>query len=131
MKGSCLCAGVIYEVESLASEIMHCACKTCRKAHSAAFNTAAAVEINQFKWVQGEELLRSYESSPGKLRYFCGQCGSQLIKMVEGRDQLVLRVGTLDDNPQQKPKSMIWASHAVSWLSFDEPLEFFLENHNK
>lgn len=131
MKGSCLCRGIVYEAEELSSEIMHCACKTCRKAHAAAFNTAAAVETSKFKWLKGEELLKHYESSPGKYRYFCGNCGSQLIKRVDGRNQIVLRVGTLDDDPEKVPQTFIWASHSVPWLSYDTPIKVFPENEIK
>jgi hypothetical protein len=131
MKGSCLCGGIVYEAEELASEIMHCACNTCRKAHAAAFNTAAAVEKNKFKWLKGENLLNFYESSQGKRRYFCNNCGSQLIKTVEGKNQIVLRVGTLDEDPNKVPQSFIWASHSVPWLSHENQLKVFSENEVK
>mgnify|MGYP003145855710 CR=1 FL=1 len=131
MKGSCLCGSIVYEVEEFASEIMHCACKTCRKAHAAAFNTAAAVETSKFKWLNGEDLLKFYESSPGKYRYFCGNCGSQLIKKIEGRNQIVLRVGTLDDDPKKIPQTFIWASHSVPWLSHETQLKVFSESEIK
>ncbi|MCK9396122.1 MAG: GFA family protein [Methylobacter sp.] len=29
-----------------------------------------------FRWLKGEEKLSSFESSPGKQRYFCSMCGS-------------------------------------------------------
>ncbi|MCK9534297.1 MAG: GFA family protein [Pseudomonas sp.] len=128
MRGSCLCAGVVYEVDELASEIKHCACTTCRKAHAAAFNTGAAVALSQFRWIQGEDLLTCYESSPGIYRYFCSHCGSQLIKKVEGKDQLILRVATLDDDPKQVAQSVIWTSHAVPWLAYDSSLKMFEKN---
>ena len=45
MRGSCLCGQVGYEVDALCSRIQHCSCRTCRKAHAAAFNTAAQVKL--------------------------------------------------------------------------------------
>ena len=118
MKGSCLCGQVQYEVQELASPIMHCSCRTCRKAHAAAFNTAAAVKAEYFNWLGGEALLKSYQSSPGKHRVFCSHCGTQLVKQVDGSDRLVLRVATLDEDPQQVPQMQIWASHEVPWLHY-------------
>jgi hypothetical protein len=35
----------------------------CRKAQGAAFRSRAVVKIFDFKWVQGEELMRYFESS--------------------------------------------------------------------
>ena len=118
MRGSCLCGAVVYEVDQLAAPIQHCSCHTCRKAHAAAFNTAADVRREHFRWVFGVDKLSRYESSPGKQRYFCSNCGSQLVAEREGRDTVVLRVATLDDDPQVQPSQQIWKSHEVPWLAY-------------
>ncbi|MBF4988484.1 GFA family protein [Methylophilus sp. 14] len=122
MRGSCLCKSIEYEVSQLDSAIAHCACHTCRKAHAAAFNTAASVKYSHFRWLKGEHLLTGYQSSPGKTRFFCSNCGSHLIARRDGRDYLVLRVATLDDDPLIRPEFQIWASHTVPWLC-DAPAE--------
>jgi hypothetical protein len=118
MRGSCLCGQVEYEVSQLDSPIEHCSCRFCRKAHAAAFNTGAAVKEEHFRWLKGSELLKAYESPPGKRRYFCGNCGSQLIARRIGLDALILRVATLDDDPGQTPQYHIWASDEVPWLRY-------------
>ncbi|GAP66648.1 hypothetical protein MBSD_n1959 [Mizugakiibacter sediminis] len=118
MRGSCLCGTVQYEVSQLDGPIEHCSCRYCRKAHAAAFNTAACVKQEHFRWLAGEESLRAYESSPGKHRYFCGNCGSQLISRRKGLDMLILRVATLDEDPGQVPEFQIWASDQVPWLDY-------------
>lgn len=127
MKGSCLCGQVRYEVQALASPIQHCACRSCRKAHAAAFNTAASVRAEDFRWLAGEDLLKSYESSPGKRRHFCAECGSHLAKTVEGWDGVMLRVATLDDDPKQVPELRIWHSHEVPWLEYHRDIVTYLE----
>lgn len=118
LKGSCLCGRIQYSVEELATQITHCACQTCRKAHGAAFNTVAGVKPESFSWLQGESLLSGYESSQGKVRYFCSCCGSQLIAKKQGAPFWVLRVATLDDDPGMAPSKRIWASHEVPWLAY-------------
>ena len=118
MQGSCLCREVGYEIERLASAPRHCSCTTCRKAHAAAFNTSASVKVAEFRWLRGEQLLKSYESSPGKRRFFCANCGSPLVARRDGSDTLALRVATLDDDPQQRPSAHIWLSSEVPWLSY-------------
>ena len=116
MKGSCLCGTVEYEIIQLDSPIAHCACRTCRKAHAAAFNSSAAVNRDHFRWSKGQENLKYYESSPCKRRYFCGTCGSHLVAERIGQPNLILRVATLDDDPGGKPVCRIWQSHEVPWL---------------
>ena len=118
MKGSCLCKAIEYEVDRLDTPIKHCSCITCRKAHAAAFNTGAGVLREHFRWLQGAELLSSYESSPGKLRHFCSICGSQLVAEINGAARMMLRVATLDDDPSCKPQTHIWTSHQVPWLEY-------------
>lgn len=127
MKGSCLCGSIEYEVDQLDSPIQHCSCRTCRKAHAAAFNTGAAVRKESFRWLKGQEQLSSYESSPGKLRYFCSNCGSQLVAERQGSPRLVLRVATLDEDPHMQPSYQIWESHEVSWLEYGPQVKAYSE----
>lgn len=134
MKGSCLCKRIEYEIDQLDSEIEHCSCHTCRKAHAAAFNSAASVRRAHFKWLKGEELLSSYESSPGKLRHFCSSCGSHLIAEKPVQDYIVLRVATLDEDPGIKPAFQIWKSHEAPWLDYGAHIPAHPEwepGHNK
>ncbi|WP_035852353.1 GFA family protein [Deefgea rivuli] len=122
LQGSCACKTVTYEVDELAGGISHCHCVTCRKTHAAAFNSAAGVQPDAFRWLSGEDQLSHFESSPGKIRYFCSQCGSHLLAKKEGRPLWVLRVATLDDDPQIRPEQHIWTSHDVPWLAADVPV---------
>ena len=116
MKGSCLCKGVEYEIDCLDMPILHCHCSSCRKAHSAASVPTAGVKREHFRWLKGEELLSAYESSPGKLRYFCKQCGSHLMAERPALSHVIVRVATLDEDPGQTAKAHIWVSHDVPWL---------------
>jgi hypothetical protein len=116
LRGSCLCGQIEYEVTQLDSPIEHCSCRSCRKAHAAAFTTSAEVLREHFCWKKGECRLSSYESSPGKLRHFCSMCGSQLVAERAGKAYLMLRVATLDEDPHRKPEFQIWQSQEASWL---------------
>ena len=75
-------------------------------------------EAFHFTWLRGTEQLRFYESSPGKRRYFCGNCGTQLVAQREGVCEVILRVATLDEDPGQVPQFHIWASAEVPWLQY-------------
>ncbi len=116
LKGSCLCRAVRYEVDQLDMPIAHCHCVTCRKAHASAFATTAGVMREHFRWKMGEDHLRAFESSPGKLRWFCSVCGTHLMAERPAQAHVILRVPTLDDDPGAKPAMHIWTSHDVGWL---------------
>lgn len=119
IQGSCLCRAVQYEIDELASPIGFCHCHTCQKAHAAAAAPTARVRPENFRWLAGEEFVQGYESSPGKIRHFCGQCGSHLVAIRRGQDEFILRVGTLDADPAFRPVVHIWTSHDVPWLAYD------------
>jgi hypothetical protein len=131
MRGSCLCHQIEYEVDRLESPPRHCSCGMCRKAHASAFNTSAGVLTENFRWLKGESNLRSYESSPGKRRYFCGNCGSQLIAYRDGSQTIALRVATLDDDPGLRPHAHIWVSREVPWLQYGAGIESYAEWEQK
>ena len=71
IRGSCLCGGVKFEIVGPLVKPLNCHCVQCRKQHGAAFRSRARVQAHDFKWLQGEELVRYYETSPGFRRGFC------------------------------------------------------------
>ena len=127
MRGSCLCGGIAYEITRLDSPIEHCSCRYCRKAHAAAFNTSAGVRREHFRWLRGAELLRTYESSSGKRRSFCGQCGTPLVAERDGLDLLMLRVATLDEDPGARPALRIFTADEVPWLAYGPEIAAYPE----
>jgi hypothetical protein len=127
MKGSCLCGAIEYEVDQLDTPIGHCHCRTCRKAHAAAFVSTAGVMREHFRWLKGQEKLTGFESSPGKVRYFCSVCGSHLVAERPVQPHVILRVATLDEDPSIHPSVHIWCSHDVSWLQDGNDVSFYQE----
>ena len=123
MKGSCLCGAVAFQAEPPASglRIGFCSCPSCRKAHAAPFNAYAAVPRAGFRWLKGRDQIRSYASSPGKQRHFCGVCGSQLVSERSGMDYVLLRVALLDEDPGVSPIEHIFRQYEVSWCDWDAP----------
>jgi hypothetical protein len=115
ISGSCLCGQVRYEVDGELGGFVHCHCRTCRKAHGSAFSTVAAVPKTAFRWVAGEGLLKSYESSTGKFRSFCTNCGSQIVANRPAQPTILLRLGCLDTEAVGQPKCHIWRSDGASW----------------
>ena len=124
--GSCLCGKVKYEIQGQVGDIVHCHCETCRKAHASAFSSVAAVQDVDFN-LTGREWLNSYESSKGKTRYFCSACGSQIYAKRDGTEHIVLRLGTLDSDPESKEISHIWVSQQASWYSINNDLPEYSE----
>lgn len=115
LEGSCLCGAVAYEVDAPIGPIVHCHCETCRKAHGSAFSTVSPVPRDKVRIISGEDLLTSYESSPGKFRKFCARCGSQIIADRVAQPVILLRMGCLDTPIAEKARAHLWRSDAASW----------------
>jgi len=127
LSGSCLCGAVGYEIEGALGPIGHCHCRTCQKAHAAAYATTARVDRTAFRWTRGGDSVASFESTPGKQRYFCPRCGSHLIAAWEDQPQVIVRVGSLDGDPGARPVAHIWTSHSAAWLEDGDALPRFAE----
>ena len=114
--GSCLCGGVRYELDAPITEISVCHCRMCRKASGTAFVAVAPVAADKFRLIAGRELIKAYESSPGKKRWFCGNCASPLYSETAYRPGMVrVRIGTLDTHAGHKPDYHIYVADKADW----------------
>jgi len=118
--GSCLCGGVQYEITGKMSDVIHCHCQTCRKTHATAFSSVAIVPLGGLHIKAGQDLLKHFESSPGKKRYFCEHCGSHIYAKREDQNHYTFRLGTLDGEPKLKQGQHIWLSEKAPWYDIDE-----------
>ena len=116
LTGSCLCQAVAYEVDADPGPFVHCHCRICRKAHASAFSSVMPVPRQSFRWIRGNDLLRSYESSPGKFRRFCSRCGSHIIAERVNQQNVLLRLGCLDTPMSDRAKAHIWRSDSATWF---------------
>jgi hypothetical protein len=116
LTGRCLCGAVGYEVAGTLGPIACCHCVECRRASGAAFATNANVKRAEHRFTQGAEAIVEYESSPGKVRAFCGKCGSPLYsRTAKEPDVLRIRLGTLDQDPGGRPRLHVWTAEQAPW----------------
>ncbi len=126
LHGSCLCGGVQYEISGPLTGALNCHCSTCRKAHAAAFRSRARVEAADFRWVQGEQLVTYYQSSPGTHRGFCCVCGTALLSRFDfDKSAYGLPLGPLDDDPGIKPEHHVFVGSKAPWHDITDDLPQF------
>lgn len=125
-KGSCLCGKVAYQAGVLQGPYVYCHCSSCRKGNGSAFAANIAVPIEEFSLVQGEAFLQQFESSPGKRRFFCGNCGSPLFTKVGADPKFVrVRLGTLDTDFSDLPIAHIFVEEKAPWHTIDDAASQF------
>ena len=127
-KGSCLCGQISYEIEGELSDFGYCHCTSCRKASGTAHGANAGLERSKFNLSDTNGLLREYESSPGKLRAFCSNCGSPLYAYLNATSNLIrVRLGTLDCTFTKHAKAHTFVSDKASWEEIGGDLPQFDE----
>ena len=93
LSGGCFCGAVRYEISGKLDDVTHCHCIHCRRTSGAAFVTWAEVTKTDYRVEHGTP--RTFESRPGVVRSFCGDCGSPLTfynpRWPESIDVIVCR----------------------------------------
>lgn len=125
-KGGCLCGKVRFEIMGEIKSIIMCHCSQCRKAQGSAFATNGIVDVDNFTFVSGEDELTSYETSPGKKRYFCKQCGSPILSRIKSVPATVrVRLGTISSDIAERPVAHIFASSKANWEDIEDDIPQF------
>lgn len=115
--GSCLCGAVRFELSGSPTDLLHCHCRMCQKAHGAVFATFARVPHESFRITEGEDHLVTYRSSESCTRTFCSVCGSSLQFIRDGQDHFGLAVSALDRPIEPQPIRDVCTESKVEWLT--------------
>ena len=133
LHGSCLCGGVKFAIAGPLMPPRNCYCSLCRKQHGAPFRCAARFPARNLRWIEGEGLVRFYESSPGSFRGFCSTCGSPVINKFDERSRSAalrpetvseygVALATLDDDPGTRPSYHLFVASKPSWFDITDTL---------
>ena len=128
LQGRCLCGQIEYEYAGELGPIAMCHCSQCRRAQGTAFGTNSPIQAAAFRFVSGRDLVREFESTPGKKRAFCRECGSPLYSRLDSKPELLrLRIGTLTTPVDTRPAYHIYAGSAADWYEFTDELPRYSE----
>lgn len=124
--GGCLCGETRYEASGNELGSFICYCDMCQRASGSAFLALFYVAERNVQVTKG--VVRSYRSSPGVQRDFCGECGSPLFFRRDNRTgERAIVAGSLDNPNYFKPTARIFLSKAVGWLEHLDSVTNFAE----
>ncbi len=128
--GSCLCGAVAFAIDGALSPVQYCHATRCRKSTGAAFAAEVAVDASSFRWVRGEDLVRTWEAPllrepPPYRRAFCSTCGSPLPLPLEGTTMIVMHAGLLDGDPPIAPAWHAFVAEKAGWHAIADALPRF------
>ena len=124
--GSCLCGSIRYEIKGELGEFGYCHCQSCRKASGSAFGANVGIERNRLRLEDPGDMAREFESSPGKIRVFCGQCGSPILAYLRRTPELVrIRLGSLDTAFAERARAHTFVSEKALWDVIEDEVAQF------
>ena len=123
-RGSCLCKAIRFEVDEFEPQTGNCHCSMCRKFHGAAYATLAEARRENFRWIDGEELIKGYTADNGTTRSFCSNCGSSLMFASPNADPDLVEIslGCFDDEVPVRPDAHIYVSSGAKWALPEDDL---------
>ena len=119
--GRCFCGAVRYRVMVKPKFVGICYCQDCTRAVGSVVTMWADFPAEKFEFT-GNEPVR-FESSPGIIRTFCGQCGTSLTYHDKDGSKGYLATATLDD-PNALPPTCEGPGEASLRPSWMGPLKF-------
>jgi hypothetical protein len=86
----------------------------CRRATGGPFAVLAWIDRHNLRWITLPPALR--RSSPIAERGFCPECGTPLLLSYDGRSDIALTVGSLDDAASWAPASNYGVEGRLPWV---------------
>lgn len=122
-QGECLCGQIQFEITGTIQDIVCCHCSQCRKAQGSAFATNGNVDIADFRFIKGEELLTKYKNNEKGDKYFCQICGSPIMaKFYAKPNKIRIRLGTISGNIDEKIEAHIFVKSKANWEKIGDDL---------
>jgi hypothetical protein len=128
-RGSCLCGGVTFVIESPPLRSHNCHCSRCRKARSAAHASNLFTAVDGVRFTRGEDRILRYKV-PDAERFthvFCATCGSGVPSLNRTTGFAGVPMGALDDDPGMRPISHIFVGSKAPWFDIVGDLPQFAE----
>ena len=123
--GSCHCGNIAFEAEVDPNACGVCHCTDCQKLCGSAFRVNVQAAAVTFKMLKGQPriYIKTAESGNRRAHGFCGECGTPIYAAApQNTPTYSIRIGTLDERAQFKPRRQIWRRSAMPWAMNIEAL---------
>lgn len=123
LPGGCLCGGVRFLATERPRGVVNCHCGQCRRFHGhfGAYITVPRDTV----FFDADSTLSWYRSSAIAQRGFCARCGSSLFWKGDGKTNVDIAAGSLDQPTGLSTLRHIFAADAADYYALDDRLERF------
>ena len=115
IEGGCFCGSVRYNFKKNNYLSSNCHCSMCRRISGAAFVSWLAIPVPAFEYTKGEpkKLISSSQGS----RYFCQDCGTPIVCLLEDYpESIYVTICSLDKPQDFEPKVDIYVDDKLHWV---------------
>jgi hypothetical protein len=118
--GSCLCAGVTFEIDRACGPAEYCHCSRCRKRSGSASLLTVCVNTKDYRFLSGRHLVKMYaapvlHSLPPYQSFFCANCGSPVPEPAPEGESFEIPAGLFDDDFGVRPDKHIFVDFMPPW----------------
>lgn len=120
VQGACHCGKITYEAEIDPAAVSICHCTDCQTLSGSAYRTNVRAVEGSFKLLSGQPKIyvKTAESGTRREQGFCPECGSPLYATSVTEPRIYgLRVGTIRQRAELRPKTQGWCRSAQPWVS--------------
>ena len=126
--GNCECNKVTFNITNEITYFSHCHCSQCRKCHGSAFGSYIEIDKLSFKYISGDNNLKTYSSSKLCRRVFCKNCGSNIMFVNKNiPDKYYVSIGLINGNPKLPEAEHIFVGSKASWYKICDDLKQYKE----
>jgi hypothetical protein len=120
VEGGCHCGYITYEAEIDPDKVWICHCTDCQTGTGSAFRTNVQTQKNGFRLLTGQPKIyvkKTAESGTQRAQGFCPECGTPIYSTTVTDPQIHgLRVGTIRQRAELRPKHQGWCRSALPWV---------------
>lgn len=123
-RGYCLCKRTTWSFSGDQSWGCYCHCDDCRRNCAAPVVAWLGVPLDNFEWTG--EAPKSFESSKGVVRHFCGTCGSPMgFEAGHYPGGMHLYAASMETPEEFQPTFHVNAESKLPWLTLEDGLPEF------
>lgn len=115
MIGKCLCGKIQFEISGEVPNLYQCHCSLCRKATGSSANIATFVDQEKYKWISGQDSVRSNIKETGFRSDFCTTCGSPVPNKLRDTDKYWIPAGLLEEAEDLKVVEHMYTNSKAQW----------------
>jgi hypothetical protein len=118
--GGCHCGKIRFEAEVDPETTSICHCTDCQTLSGSAYRSNVRTTTGGFRLLSGQPkiYIKTAESGTKRAHAFCPDCGTPIYATAVTDPQIYgLRVGTLRQRSELKPRSMGWCRSMQGWVT--------------